>query len=135
MNRLTSAQVNTITALHALFARRLNDSLGAHLRVAFEMNLVSAEQLNYREFTSRLPEVTYFASVHVMPNDARVAIHCDLAPVYPIIDALLGGSGAQAIDLRDLTEIEEQMFQTIVALIVQDLCSTWASVSPTQFHI
>src|SRR5690349_3061608 len=134
VNRLTVEEVGAITSLHESFARHLSGSLGAYLRCAFEMNLVSAEPLTYREFTSRLPELTYCASLHVMPIDARVAIQCDLALAYPIIDALLGGSGTDAIDLRELTEIEEQVFETIVRFIVQELGSSWASVLQLDFN-
>ena len=44
---LTADQVRVVTALHESLARRLANSLGVYLRVAFEMNLVSAEQLTY----------------------------------------------------------------------------------------
>src|SRR5580765_8386414 len=70
-NRLTADQVAAVTSLHESFARRLSGSLAAHLRVAFEMNLASAAQMTFREFTSRMPDLTYFASLHVMPIDAR----------------------------------------------------------------
>lgn len=134
VNRMTVEEVAAVTTLHESFARRLTDSLAAYLRSAFEMNLVSAEQLTYREFTSRLPELTYFASLHVMPIDARVAIQFDLALAYPIIDALLGGSGTEPVELRDLTEIEEQVFETIVGLIMQELRTSWASVLRLDFN-
>jgi hypothetical protein len=53
-NQLSADQVVAVTKLNESFARRLSSSLGAHLRVAFEMNLVSVEQLTYREFIGRL---------------------------------------------------------------------------------
>jgi flagellar motor switch protein FliM len=133
-SRLTSDQVAAVSALHESFARRLSGSLGAHLRVAFDMHLVSAEQLTYHEFTSRMPELTYFASLHVMPIDARAAIQCDLALAYPLIDLILGGSGRDSIDPRDLTEIEEQILETVVRLIVQDLRTSWAPYLELDFQ-
>jgi flagellar motor switch protein FliM len=109
-------------------ARRLGNSLGAYLRVGFEMNLVSAEQLTYGEFIFRVPELTYLASVRILPIDARAAIQADLSLVFPIVDLVLGGSGADPIEPRDLTEIEEQIFETAVTLIARDLQITWAPV-------
>ncbi|HTT34014.1 MAG TPA: FliM/FliN family flagellar motor switch protein [Methylomirabilota bacterium] len=125
---LSSDQVRIVTYLHESFARRLGSSLGAYLRVAFEMNLVSAEQITYSEYLSRLPELTYLASLHIMPIDARAAIHADLSLVFPIVDLVLGGSGLDPIDPRDLTEIEEQIFETVVGVIARDLQITWAPV-------
>jgi flagellar motor switch protein FliM len=121
-------QVRIVTSLHESFARRLGNSLGAYLRVAFEINLVSAEQITYVEYLGRLPELTYVASLHIMPIDARAAIQVDLSLVFPIVDLVLGGSGADSIDPREPTEIEEQIFETVVGLIAGDLQITWAPV-------
>jgi flagellar motor switch protein FliM len=133
-NQLGEDQIVALTKLHETFARRVSNSLAAHLRVAFEMSLVSVEQLTYREFIGRLPDLTYFATLHVMPIDARAAIQLDIAMAYPIIDIFLGGTGADTIDPRDLTEIEEQILETVVRLIIQDLHGTWAPLLDLEFQ-
>jgi flagellar motor switch protein FliM len=132
-NRLTADQVGAITTLHELLARRLSGSIGAHLRVAFEMGLVSVEQLTYREFLGRLPDITYFASMHVMPIDARAAIQMDVGLAYPIIDVALGGSGTDKTEARDLTEIEEQILESVFRLILLDIHAVWAPVLDLEF--
>src|SRR5258708_13165150 len=131
---LTAAQVAAVSRLHEAFARRLSASLGAHLRTAFDMHLVSAEQLTYREFITRMPELTYFASLHVMPIDARAGIQCDLPLAYAMVDVVLGGSGTDTIELRDLTEIEEQSSETVVRIIVHELRNPWAAVLELDFQ-
>jgi flagellar motor switch protein FliM len=132
-NRLSADQVGVVTNLHESLARRLGSSLGAYLRVGFEMNLVSAEQLTYAEFMARIPELTYCASLHFMPVDARAVFQTDLSLVFPIVDLVLGGSGTDPIEPRELTEIEEQIFEAFVSLIARDLQSTWAPL--VQFEI
>jgi flagellar motor switch protein FliM len=134
LGALSADQVRVITTLHESFARRLGGSLGAYLRVGFEMNLVSVEQILYSEFLSRLPELTYLASLQVMPIDARATMQADLSLVFPIVDLVLGGSGADPIDPRDLTEIEEQIFETVVRLMARDLQTTWAPVLPLDIN-
>jgi flagellar motor switch protein FliM len=126
--KLDSEHVQILTTLHETLARRLGNSLGAYLRVGFDMNLVSIEQLTYREFMTRIPELTYCASLHILPIDARAVFQTDLSLVFPIVDVILGGSGTDPIAPRDLTEIEEQIFETVVGLIVRDLQITWAPV-------
>lgn len=125
---LTAEQVRVVTTLHESLARRLGNSLGAYLRVGFETNLVSAEQLSFSEFLARMPELTYMASLRVLPLDARAAFQSDLSLVFPIVDLVLGGSGSSSVEPRDLTEIEEQIFETVVSLIARDLQTTWAPV-------
>jgi flagellar motor switch protein FliM len=128
LGSLHAEQVRSVTTLHESFARRLGSSLGAYLRVGFDMNLVSVEQIIYSEFLSRLPELTYLASLRVMPIDARATVQADLSLVFPIVDLVLGGSGTDPIDPRELTEIEEQIFETVVQLIARDLQTSWTPV-------
>lgn len=133
-NQLRADQILAVKKLHESFASLLSSSLGAHLRAAFEMNLVSAEQLPFSEFLGRLPELNYAASLHVMPIDARAAIQLDIALAFPIIDTVLGGSGLEKIEPRDITEIEAQILETVVRLIVRDLQSTWAPLLDLDFQ-
>jgi flagellar motor switch protein FliM len=132
-NQLAPEQALAVTTLHESLARRLSGSIGAHLRVAFEMKLVSVEQLAYREFLGRLPDITYFASMHVMPIDARSAIQLDIGLAYPIVDVVLGGTGTDAMDVRDLTEIEEQVLESVLRVILLDIHATWAPVLDLDF--
>lgn len=127
-NPLSTEQVRVVSALHESLARRLGDSLGAYLRVGFEMNLVSAERLTFAEFLVAVPELTYSASFRTLPIDAPVLIQVDLSMVFPIVDLVLGGSGSDATEPRELTEIEEEIFEAVVALIARDLQISWAPI-------
>jgi flagellar motor switch protein FliM len=127
-SQLSAERVHVVTALHESLARRLGASLGAFLRVGFDMNLVAAEQFTYGEFLSRMSDLTYFASLRILPIDARAALQADLSLVYPMVDLILGGSGSDLAEPRDLTEIEEQIFEAVVRLIARDLQTTWAPV-------
>jgi flagellar motor switch protein FliM len=133
-NQLTQDQIASVTTLHEALARRLSNTLAAHLRVAFDLTLVGVEQLSYSEFLARLPDLTYLASIHVMPIDARAAIQLDIGGAYPIIDVALGGSGSESIDLRDLTEIEEQILESVFRLMLLDLRAAWAPVLDVDFQ-
>jgi flagellar motor switch protein FliM len=94
------------------------------------MSLAAAEQHSYADFLSKVPELTYCASLHIMPMDVRAAFQADLSLVFPFLDLILGGTGSDPIDPRELTEIEEQIFETVVRLIARDLQSTWAPLIP-----
>lgn len=132
-SHLSAHHLRDVTTLHESFVRRLSTSLGAYLRVGFEMNLVAAEKLKFDEYLGPIGDLTYFASFHILPVGARAALQVDLALVYPIVDLVLGGRG-DPIDLRGLTEIEEQIFETVVRLIARDLQTTWAPVLELDFQ-
>ena len=131
--QLTADQVRSVTTLHESFARRITSSLGAYLRVGFEMNLVSVEQLSYIEFLGRLPDLTYLASLRILPLDARAAIQADFSLVFPIVDLVLGGPGSESVANRDLTEIEEQILETVIRQIARELQTTWEPVLNLEF--
>lgn len=125
---MSAEQVRDVNTLHASFARRLGDSLGAYLRTGCEMNLVAAEQLRYREFLGRIPEMSYLATLRMLPIDAGAVILMDLSLVFPIVDLALGGSGGDVTEPRETTEIEDQIMEMTMSLIARELQAAWAPV-------
>lgn len=123
--------LRAITQLHEVFARNLTHSLGAYLRVVFDVNLVSVEQLGYNEFLARLPERTYLATTQLQPVNATSALQLDLALAFPIIDLLLGGFGTPEAELRDITDIEEQILEGVVRVICRELEAAWQPIGIT----
>ena len=131
--QLTKDQVRQITSLHESFAPNLANSLGAYLRVGFQTSLVAVEQLIYNEFLARIPEQTYFTTVLLMPIEELGAIQIDLSLIFPMIDLLLGGSGQGISEIRDLTEIEQQIIESVVQVLCRELQATWQMALPLQF--
>jgi flagellar motor switch protein FliM len=131
--RISKEQLRSVSQLHELFARNLTHSLGAYLRLAFEVNLVSAEQLNYGEFLQRIPEVTYLVCMTLRPMGVSAAIEIDLPLAFPVIDVLLGGPGRAEAALREITEIEEQILESVMKIIGRELENTWHPVLDVQF--
>jgi flagellar motor switch protein FliM len=131
--RISKEQLRSVSQLHEIFARNLTHSLGAYLRLAFEVNLVSAEQLNYGEFLQRIPEVTYLVSITLRPVGVSAAIEIDLPLAFPIIDVLLGGPGRAEAAVRETTEIEEQILESVVRIIGRELENTWRPALELQF--
>ncbi|MGA2095468.1 MAG: FliM/FliN family flagellar motor switch protein [Candidatus Acidiferrum sp.] len=125
---LSAEQIRVVNTLHETFARRMSDSLGTYLRTGCEIDLVAAEHLRYSEFLGRVPELSYLASLRMLPIDAGALVLLDLSLVFPIVDLALGGSGGDVTDPREPTEIEEQIIETAVGLIARDLQTAWATV-------
>jgi flagellar motor switch protein FliM len=122
-------QLQAITQLHEGFARSLTHSLGGYLRVVFEAALVSAEHLTYQEFLKRIPETTYLASCKLDPMGVYGALQLDLKVAFPIIDLLLGGEGKGVAAAREITEIEEQILESVARIVCRDLGAAWQAVN------
>ena len=63
--QISNEQLRAISTLNDLFARNLTHNLSAWLRTRFQVNLVSAEQIQFNEFLLRIPEISYVASVRL----------------------------------------------------------------------
>jgi len=122
-------QMRAINQLHEGFARNLTHAIGAYLRVVFDCSLVSAEHLTYREFLQRIPENTYMASCNLTPVEATAVLQLDLAVAFPIIDLLLGGEGKGGDLGREVTEIEEQVLESIIRIICRELQTAWHAIA------
>lgn len=124
-SQANDADIRSVTTLQENFARHLSHSLGAYLRVVFDVALVSAEQLTYGEFLPRIPELTYVATFNLSGLDARAVAQVEMSIVFPIIDLLLGGRGRPEANLREISEIEEHILETIIELFVREASVVW----------
>lgn len=132
ISQISKEQVRALSALHESFARNVTNSLGAYLRVGFAVNLVSVEQLTFSEVLSRLPDLTYLCSIRMQPIEAHALLQMDLAIAFPIMELVLGGGGGAAIELRDLTEIEEQIIESVMEILTRELQAAWAPILEVQ---
>ena len=125
--QISTDQLRAISMLNDLFARNLTHNLAAWLRSRFQVNLVSAEQIQFNEFLLRIPEISYVASVRLEPLGALSVMQLDLALAPPVIDLLLGGDGREG-PLRELTDIEESILASVVEIVCRELTSAWQPV-------
>jgi flagellar motor switch protein FliM len=124
-------QLRAINQLHETFARNLTSAIGGYLRIVFDVSLVSAEHLTYREFLQCVPEKTYLASLDLAPVGAAAVLQLDLAIAFPIIDVMLGGEGKSCEITREVTEIEEQVLEGVVRIMCRELQTSWQAISLT----
>jgi flagellar motor switch protein FliM len=124
---LTKEQVCSVTSLHEAVSKSLTHSMGAYLRVGFEAAVVSVEQLSYADFLGRLPDITYLCSLNVAPTNSAAILQLDLQLGFPIIDLLLGGTGSPVEEIREATEIEEELLEGIVRIVARELASAWST--------
>lgn len=127
--QIGSEQMEAITMLHEGFARNLTNALGAYLRVVFSTTLVSAEHLTYREFLESIPDTTYLACCRLHPMGATLTLQMDLKIAFATIDLLLGGEGSTIATLRELTEIEVQILDSVTKILCRELGLAWQALA------
>ncbi|MGB7266634.1 MAG: FliM/FliN family flagellar motor switch protein [Terracidiphilus sp.] len=125
--QISNDQLRAISMLNDLFARNLTHNLSAWLRTRFQVNLVSAEQIQFNDFLLRIPEISYVASVRLEPLGALSVLQLDLGLAPPMIDLLLGGDGKDG-PLRELTDIEESILGSVIEIVCRELTVAWQTV-------
>jgi flagellar motor switch protein FliM len=53
----------------------------------------------------------------------------DLSIAFPLIDVLLGGEGRGTISPREITEIEEQILESVVQIVLRELGVAWQALN------
>jgi flagellar motor switch protein FliM len=135
--QISPDQLRAISMVSDLFARNLTRNLSASLHTPVQVNLVSAEQIQFNEFLLRIPEISYAASLRLDPLDTLSVLQLDLSLVPPIIDLLLGGNGGDGKTgpsrdpAHNLTDIEESILGSVVETICHELTTAWQPVGLT----
>ena len=134
-DRVSKEQMRSLHFLHDRFARNFSSSLSAYLRTISEINLVSVEQLTYSEFLLSLPDPTCFCSISMKPLEGNAALEINPSLVFPIIDKMLGGPGEPLSEIRAMTAIEQNIFEAILRLILEDLKEVWKQIVTLDMRI
>ena len=135
-DRIAKSQLRAIHMLHEAFARNLASSLSAYLRSYMTVNLISVEQLSFGEFLEGLASPSCIVSLSLRPYDGNALIDISPSLVFPILEIILGGKGKSTEQRkREITEIEQNLLDTLFRIILNDLKEAWKSVAVINFKI
>jgi flagellar motor switch protein FliM len=134
-DRVAKEQIHSLHFLHDRFARNVATSLSAFLRTITELSVVSVEQFSYSEFLMSLTDPTAFYALAIPPFDELGALEINPTVAFTMVDRMLGGSGAGTIPNRALSEIEQNVVDSIVKLLLDGLAETWRPIVNLAFGI
>jgi flagellar motor switch protein FliM len=134
-DRVSKEQIRSLHFLHDRFGRNVATSLSAYLRAATDVSVVSVEQFTYSEFLMSLPDPTAFYALSLPPIDGLGALELNPSIAFAMIDRMLGGTGRPPSLSRALTEIEQNVVDSVVKLILENLTEAWAPIINVHFRI
>jgi flagellar motor switch protein FliM len=120
--------------LHENFCRLAQTQLSGLLRAMVEIEVVSADQVSYGEFVNSMPVPTLINIVTMEPLEGNAVLETNLPIVFSIIDRLVGGPGTHRPKLRELTEIEHALLQSVTDVLLDALSEAWSNVVPVRFR-
>lgn len=135
-DRIAKDQIRAISGLHENLARNLSVSMSAYLRAYAGVRLVSIEQIAFQEFAVSLPTPTSIVQLDLSPFEGSAVLEISPSLVFPVLEVLLGGSGKVVTAIsREITEIEQSVFESFLRIILHDLRACWRPISDLGFRI
>jgi flagellar motor switch protein FliM len=123
--RLSNENARALNAVHEAFARRMAIALDSWLGIGVEVKQKTLEQQPIKEHIAGIAPLTYIAPLTLSTMQSSMIVECDVNIVFAMIEMLLGGTGAPGSGSRELSEIEEEIMQDVVALIARQVESVW----------
>jgi flagellar motor switch protein FliM len=127
--RLSNENARALTALHEKFAISVTNSLELYLGTSLRLKLLSLEQMAILDYTSKIASNSYLLPCALNVMESNFLIEMDIALIFPIIDLLLGGAGTASEDARELTDIDEEIMQSVTALIIKEVERSWLTLN------
>ncbi|MGA3008811.1 MAG: flagellar motor switch protein FliM [Terracidiphilus sp.] len=127
--RLSNENVRMLTALHEKFAINATNSLELFLGASLKLKLAALEQMSVGEYTSRTASTSYLMPCSLNVMETNFILEMDIDLIFPVIDLLLGGAGTASEQVREFTEIDEEILESVTALIVRELENTWRALN------
>jgi flagellar motor switch protein FliM len=81
------------------------------------------------DYTSKIASNSYLLPCSLNVMECSFLIEMDIALIFPIIDLLLGGAGTASEDARELTDIDEEIMQSVTALIIKEVERSWRTLN------
>jgi flagellar motor switch protein FliM len=127
--RLSNENARALTALHEKFAMNVTTALELYLGTTLQMKLLSLEQMAIGDYISGIASNSYILPCALNVMEANILMEMDVSLVFPVIDLLLGGAGAASGEARELTEIDEEIMQSVTTLIVKQMERSWQTLN------
>ena len=127
-DRVDPQQLRSVHLLHDSFANDAATWLSAFLRTTSELQLQHLDQVSYGEFVTTLPEFTAAYALAMAPLEAFLTLAISPDVAFTMVDRILGGAGAAVSPNRPLTEIEQNVVDSVVKLLLDQLTTAWRTV-------
>lgn len=134
-DRISKEQMHALQFLHERCARNMSTSFSAYLRTTVTLSVASVDQLAYDEFLRSVADPTAFYALGIAPFDELGALEINPAIAFALIDRMLGGSGQPAAVNRPLSEIEQNVVDSVVKLLLEGIAEAWKPVTNLAFSI
>src|SRR5262245_26535155 len=134
-DRVSKEQLRSLQFLHDRYAANVSTSLSVFLRTITEVHIAAVDQFAYSEFMMSLSDPTAIYAVSLGKLDGLAALEISPPVAFTMVDRMLGGNGMTQAPTRALTEIEQNVLDSVVKLLLENLGETWRAIGEVDFRI
>ncbi len=128
--RISKEQIRTLRTIHDGFSRMFATYLSTNLRTLVDVNLLSIDQVTFSEYSLSLsvPNALYLLKMTDLEGKALL----EISPQFLlfIVDRLLGGMGDTDVEVREVSQIEQNVVLRVINTIVNLLNDVWRQIYP-----
>ncbi len=133
--KFSKEHLRAIQTMHETFAHGASSSLSSYLRTGVQVQLSSLEQAIYDEYIQQLSNPTVLGIVSADPLPGHMIVEMNLGLAFALIDRLLGGTGVVPQKLREVTDVELILLQTLIKSILATLREAWLQIHPVNMKL
>ncbi|MDF2549507.1 MAG: fliM [Chlamydiales bacterium] len=126
-------QIKHLELVHESFAEWSSNSMSTYLRTEVIVKLKEIEPVVFHDYLAFLPNPTCLAVIDVAQINTCFLMHISSNVLYPIIDKLVGGTGAPPNLNRSFTDLELAIGKKIVSFLTKDLEKCWTYLATYTF--
>lgn len=127
-NKFTKEQVRTFNNVYSTFTHLLSTYLSGTLRTTCQVDVVSAEELTYSEYTNSLQPPIILAIVDMPPLDGSTLIEISPSIAYGILNRLLGGRGGDLETSKTFTDIDIALIERVLQQMLKQVDAAWTRI-------
>ena len=126
--KINKEQQRTLEIMYDSYCRQLTSFLSGYLRTNVSLEVLSAEQVTFFEFSNALANPCILSLVELSPLKGSIILELSPNIGYAIIDRILGGPGTGVKTMRDFSEIEKILLERVMSHMLTPLPQTWENV-------
>ncbi|MCH5185378.1 MAG: flagellar motor switch protein FliM [Oscillospiraceae bacterium] len=131
-NKFTKEQVKTLHNVYSTFSHLLSTYLSGTLRTSCQVEVLSAEEQTYSEYTNSLQVPLILAIVDMPPLDGSTLIEISPSIAYGILNRLLGGKGGDLETSKTFTDIDIALMERVIHQILKQIDNAWSRIAQTK---
>ncbi|MDR2167838.1 MAG: flagellar motor switch protein FliM [Clostridiales bacterium] len=126
--KVNKEQQRTLEIIYDSYCRSLASFLSGYLRTSVAIEVLSAEQVTFNEFSNALTNPCILSIIEIAPLKGSIIFEISANIGYAVIDRILGGPGTGMKQLRDFSEIEKILLERVVTHMLAPLPAAWENV-------